>query len=48
MTKPEEKALAKKVARYSALIGLVFAMLCNLLPPEHRALCQTIVAICTP
>jgi hypothetical protein len=46
--KANEKALAKRVTRYAALIGLVLAMLCNLLPPDHRALCQTIVALCTP
>lgn len=36
----------KRLWRHAALIGAVLAVLCKLLPPEYRALCQAIVAAC--
>jgi hypothetical protein len=37
---------AKKWRRWSALAGVVLALVCKSLPPEYQAVCEVIVSIC--
>lgn len=47
MPEPKLTEDVKKAAKYGARIGAVLAVLCHLLPPEHRELCSTIVNLCS-
>lgn len=38
---------AKKAAKYGARIGFLLAIVCHLVPPEHRAVCELLAKLCT-
>lgn len=37
----------RKLARYAATVGTLLAVVCHLLPPQYRVVCQTLANICT-
>lgn len=43
---PDIVADAKKFAKMAAIAGSVLAMLCHLLPPHYRVICDQLAAIC--
>ncbi len=43
MSDPDEKAKRERAVRRAVLAGAALAMLCQLLPPDHRALCTAVV-----
>ena len=44
--KPHILADIRKLARYAATAGAALAVLCHLLPPHYRAICDAIASIC--
>lgn len=37
---------ARKLARKAARLGAALALLCHVLPPEYRAVCEAIADVC--
>jgi hypothetical protein len=37
---------AKRTAKRSAAIGFVLAIICQLVPPDYRAVCDLIASVC--
>lgn len=37
----------KKLAKHAALIGVVLGLLCHVLPPSYRPICETLRSLCT-
>lgn len=37
---------AKKVVKRAAQLGAILAVVCNLLPPEHRVICHALADFC--
>lgn len=46
MTKQDEKALMKRVAKRAAVFGFLLAIACNLLPHDYRVVCHSIANVC--
>ena len=46
MTAPSITEDAKKVAKRAAQLGALLAMVCHLVPPEYRAVCNLIADVC--
>ena len=45
--RPEEVEAAKAVAKRAAVAGFVLAVLCHLVPPDYRVVCETLSKLCT-
>lgn len=37
----------RKLARWSATVGAILAVVCHLLPPQYRVVCTTLANFCT-
>lgn len=38
----------KRLSRHAAAFGFVLALLCHMLPPHYRAVCNQLVSLCSP
>jgi hypothetical protein len=38
----------KRLSRHAAAFGFVLALICHMLPPHYRAVCNTIASLCSP
>jgi len=45
-TQPNLLADAKAVSKKAAIAGAILAVLCHLLPPHYRVICDQVAAIC--
>lgn len=43
----EEPSQVKKIVKRAAVAGFVLALLCPVLPPEYRPVCELIAKLCT-
>lgn len=41
------KVQAKKIWKRSAVLGVVVALVCLLLPPEYKTACELVAHVCT-
>ena len=45
-TTPEEiRAARRRLMKYAAVIGVLLGLVCNSLPPQYQALCNTVSSI---
>lgn len=47
MTTPSITEDAKKVAKRAAQLGAFLAIVCHLVPPDYRAVCNLVADLCT-
>lgn len=45
--KAAETATRRKWAKRAALIGVLIGLACHLVPPDYRAVCDALAALCT-
>lgn len=46
MTFREQLRSNKRTMKYAALVGAVLALTCQLVPPQYRAVCDIVTALC--
>ena len=44
---PSVVADFKRLAKHAATFGFVLAILCHLVPPQYRALCNQLATVCS-
>lgn len=37
----------RRLRKHAAIAGVFLAVLCHLVPPDYRAVCNTIASVCT-
>lgn len=37
----------RRLRRHAAVVGVVLAILCHIVPPEYRAACDALASLCT-